>query len=103
MAEKNYQQNNYAEVIPLMVESGHIEVTTPADLNAFEAFDDQKCTQLTIVNTSGVMIRVQQDGAGVALNIPSPFAYTFFGITNANQLGVNCGSGQTTVQARWES
>ena len=92
-------------VIPSMTSGGNLAVTTNATGTTFNAFTSQACKQLNISNQTGVTIEVQQGGAGVALQIPTGAFYTFFGITNTNQLGIrrtDVSNTQVTVTARWE-
>ena len=93
-------------VLPLMASGGNLSVTTAATGTNYTAFGSQACKQLTISNQSGVTIEVRQGGAGVAFQIPTAAFYTFFGITNANQLDVrrvDTSNTQVTVTARWEN
>lgn len=92
-------------VIPLMTSGGNLSVTTNATGTTFNAFASQACKQLNISNQTGTTIEVQQGGAGVAFQIPSGAFYTFFGITNANQLAIrrtDVSNTTVTVTARWE-
>lgn len=93
--------------IPVMTSGGHISAATNGTTGAtFTAFGSQLCKQVTIVNDTGTKIEVQQDGAGVALPINDGTSFTFFGLTNANQLGVRRVDQTTvvaTVKARWEN
>jgi hypothetical protein len=93
-------------VLPLMASGGNLSVTTAATGTNFTAFASQACKQLTISNQSGVTIEVRQGGAGVAFRIPTAAFYTFFGITNANQLDIrrsDTSNTQVTITARWEN
>ena len=105
MLNKVLEIDNNA-VLPGMNLGGHLSVTTAATGTNYTAFGSQPCKQLTISNQSGTTIEVRQGGAGVAFQIPTAAFYTFFGITNANQLDVrrvDTGSAQVTVTARWEN
>jgi hypothetical protein len=98
--------NNRSPVIPSMFNGGNISVQTAATGTNYTAFASQVCKQLTISNQSGVTIEVRQGAAGVALQIPTGAFYTFFGITNANQLDVrrvDTQNTQVTITARWEA
>ena len=93
-------------VLPLMASGGNLSVTTAATGTTYTAFASQACKQLTISNQSGTTIEVRQGGAGVAFQIPTAAFYTFFGITNTNQLDVrrvDTSNTQVTVTARWEN
>ena len=96
-----------AHVSPVMAGGGgNISVQTAANGTDFVAFASQECKQLTISNSTGTEIEVRQDGAGVALPVFDSTYYTFFGITNANQLSVrrsDASTTQVTVTARWEA
>lgn len=98
--------NNRSPVIPSMVNGGNISVQTAATGTNYTAFASQVCKQLTLSNQSGVTIEVRQGAAGVALQIPTGTFYTFFGITNSNQLDVrrvDTSNTQVTITARWEA
>jgi len=98
--------NNRVPVLPSMTNGGNLAVTTNATGTTYTAFASQACKQLTISNQSGVVIEVRQGGGGVALQIPTGAFYTFFGITNANQLDVrrvDVSNTQITITARWEA
>jgi hypothetical protein len=98
--------NNRSPVIPSMFNGGNISVQTAATGTNYTAFASQVCKQLTLSNQSGVTIEVRQGAAGVALQIPTGAFYTFFGITNANQLDVrrvDTQNTQVTITARWEA
>jgi hypothetical protein len=89
-----------------MFNGGNISVQTAATGTNYTAFASQVCKQLTLSNQSGVTIEVRQGAAGVALQIPTGAFYTFFGITNANQLDVrrvDTQNTQVTITARWEA
>ena len=93
-------------VLPSMANGGNLAVTTNTTGTNYAAFASQVCKQLTISNQSGVVIEVRQGGAGVALQIPTGAFYTFFGITNTNQLDVrrvDVSNTQITITARWEA
>lgn len=93
-------------VAPAMGSGGNLSATTAAIGTNYTAFASQACLQATIVNDSGVTIEVQQGGAGVAIPVWDQTTFTFFGITNMNQLGVrrkDTSNVQVAVLARWES
>lgn len=71
-----------------VISAGNVLVATANPGTNYATFGAQVCTRLIIVNTSGVTIEVMQGGVGVALPIPNNAAFTFEGITNANQLSV---------------
>lgn len=98
--------NNRQPVLPSMVSGGNIAVTTAATGTNYTAFASQACKQLTLSNQSGVVVEVRQGAAGVALQIPTSAFYTFFGLTNTNQLDVrrtDVSNTQITLTARWEA
>jgi hypothetical protein len=98
--------SNQLAVLPSMANGGNLAVTTNATGTTYTAFASQACKQLTISNQSGVVIEVRQGGGGVALQLPTGAFYTFFGITNADQLGVrrvDTSNTQITITARWEA
>lgn len=96
---------NLVPVIPSMASGGNLSLTTNATGTTFNVFASQACKQLNVSNQTGVTIEVQQGGTGVAFQIPTNTFYTFFGITNTNQLGIrrtDTLNTQVTVTARWE-
>lgn len=93
-------------VLPSMASGGNIAVTTAATGTNFTAFASQVCKQVTLSNQSGTVVEVRQGATGVALQIPTGAFYTFFGITNANELHVrrtDLSNTQVTITARWEA
>jgi hypothetical protein len=100
------EPNQPLPVIPSMSTAGHLSVQTNATGTIYTAFASQECKQLTLSNQSGIVVEVRQGGSGVALQIPTGAFYTFFGITNANQLDVrrtDASNTQVTLTARWEA
>jgi hypothetical protein len=98
--------NSRQPVIPSMASGGNISVQTATLGTNYTAFSSQVCKQLTISNQSGTVVEVRQGAAGVALQIPTGAFYTFFGITNTNQLDVrrtDVSNTQITLTARWEA
>jgi hypothetical protein len=92
-------------IIPHMTAAGHLSVTTAAVGTNWTAYASQVCKQLTVSNQSGVNIEFRQGGAGVGFIVPTGAFYTFFGLTNANQLEarrVDTSNTQVSVTARWE-
>lgn len=98
---------NLLGIIPVRkTAGGHIALQTDAAGTDFVAFSSQACTQLTIVNDTGVNVEVKQGSGTIYLPVISNMAYKFEGITNANQLSVrrfDQNVAQVTVKARWES
>lgn len=94
-------------VVPCMNSGGHISQNTHATVGTtYVAFGNNACKQLTIFNNTGVAIEVQQGGAGVGVPIQDKTFFTFFGLTNSNQLAVrriDLTAGALTVQARFEN
>lgn len=93
-------------VTAVMSSAGHLGVTTAATGSNWTTFSSQVCKQLTISNDSGVSLEIQQGGSGVGLVVQDGTYYAFYGITNANQLGVrrkDVSNTTVTVTARWES
>lgn len=99
-------QKASATIVPEMQDGGNIQVVTSVTGATYTTFAAQATKQLTIVNATGTDIEVRQDGAGVALPIINGTAYPFYGLANANQLGVrriDNSNTPVTVKARWES
>lgn len=95
-------------VTPRLTTGGNLSVTTNnSNGSAYTAFANQVCSQLTISNDSAVTnIDVIQGGSGAAFEVLSGTYYTFFGLTNANQLSVRRNDLSNTaivVSARWEN
>lgn len=93
-------------VAPQMASGGNISAQTANPGTTYTAFGSQACKQLTVVNDTGTTILVQQGGAGVGVPIFDQSAFTFFGLSNANALGLkrkDDGNMQVTVAARWEA
>jgi hypothetical protein len=98
--------NSKQPVIPSMTSGGNLSVQTAATGTNWTAFASQALKQLTISNQTGVTIEFRQSGTGVGFQIPTGTFYTFFGITNANQLEarrVDTLNAQVTITARWET
>lgn len=98
--------NTIGGVVPLMGSGGMLAVATTATGANFILLASQACKQVTIANNTGVIIEIQQGAAGVALPIFVGSYFTFFGLTNANQLGMRRNDQAATVvtaQARWEN
>ena len=93
-------------VVPQMASGGHLAVTAAAAGTTFVAIAAQACKQLTVINNTGTVLEAQQGGSGVAVPIFAGQAFTFFGLTNANQLGlrrVDQSTTPVTAHARWEA
>jgi len=89
-----------------MTQGGNLSAQTPATGTNFAAFASQSCRQLTVSNQTGTTLEFRQGGSGVAFQVPSGAFYTFFGLQNADQLGVrrvDTSNTQVTVTARWEA
>ena len=98
--------NSKQPVIPSMTSSGNLSVTTAATGTNWTAFASQALKQLTVSNQTGTNIEFRQGGAGVGLIIPAGAIFTFFGITNANQIEArrtDTSNSQVTITARWEA
>ncbi|WP_374495337.1 hypothetical protein [Zoogloea sp.] len=92
--------------VPQLVSGGHVSAQTAVSGTGYTAFGAQACKQLTILNGTGVDIGVTVGGAGVEVPVLAGTYYTFFGLTNANQLSVrrvDASTTQVTVPARWEA
>jgi hypothetical protein len=91
---------------PAMTDGGHGQVQTAAVGTNWTALASQNCRQLTIANDTGTKLEVRQGGTGVGFPIFDSTYYTFFGLSNANQLEVrraDTSNTQVTVEYRWES
>jgi hypothetical protein len=98
--------NSKQPVVPSMTTGGNLSVQTAATGTSWTAFASQALKQLTISNQTGVTTEFRQSGTGVGFQIPAGTFYTFFGITNANQLEarrVDTLNAQVTITARWEA
>lgn len=93
-------------VVPQMGGGGHASVQTANPGTGYALLAAQACKQVTIINDTGTTILVQQGGAGVGVPVFDQTAFTFFGLTNANNLGVkrkDDSNTQVTVALRWEA
>lgn len=98
--------NGKQPVIPSMTAGGNLSVQTAATGTNWTAFASQALKQLTVSNQTGTNLEFRQGGAGVGFIVPNISIFTFFGITNANQIEVrrvDTSNTQVTVTARWES
>lgn len=76
--------------LPTVTSETTLSVTTTAAASdaAFAVFSSQSCTELVILNKTGVTLEYQRDGAGLTINIRPGQERRITGITNANQIGV---------------
>jgi hypothetical protein len=98
--------SNQMPVLPSMGSGGHLSLQTNATGTTYTAFGSQVCKQLTVSNQTGTTLEFRQGATGVAFQIPTGTFYTFFGLTNANQIDgrrVDTSNTQVTLTARWES
>ncbi len=92
--------------LPAMAAGANVSLTTNATGSNFQGFGSQACKQVTIVNDTGTKLDVRQDGGGALLRLPDGAIYTFFGLTNLNQLQVrrtDQSNTQVVVSGRWEA
>lgn len=100
---------------PVMDRGGNGSVATNATSGAaFTSLAAQACLQVTVRNkgvyssgslVAAVDIEVQQGAAGTVIMIPAGEDYTFYGLTDASQLGVRRGDNTNTavtILYRWE-
>lgn len=85
---------------PVLTAGGNISVDLTAGDDS--VIPSQACTQVTIANpdTDDIVNVIQ---GGVAFPVFPRSYVSFFGITNANQLTLNCPASAVTVGVRWES
>jgi hypothetical protein len=98
--------NGKAPVVPAMTSGGHLSAQTANPGTNWTTLSLAPCKQLTVSNQTGTTLEFRQGGAGAGFQVPTGAFYTFFGITNANQLEVrrvDQANTQVTVTARWES
>lgn len=98
--------NSKLSTIPAMTTGGNVSAQTTALGTTYQAFGSQACKQLTVSNQTGTTIEVQQGGTGVGFEIPTGAMMPFYGLSNANALGIrrkDQATTQVTVTARWES
>jgi hypothetical protein len=98
--------NSKQPVVPSMTSGGNLSVQTAAIGTDWSTFASQALKQLTVSNQTGTNIEFRQDGAGVGFIVPVSSIFTFFGITNSDQIEarrVDTSNTQVTVTARWES
>ncbi len=85
---------------------GHLSLQTNATGTTYTAFGSQLCKQLTVSNQTGTRMEFRQGASGVAFQVPDGAFYTFFGLTNANQIDArrfDTSNTQVTLTARWEA
>lgn len=93
-------------VLASFTNGGNLSVNSDPDGTTFVTFPAQACTQLTVINDTNFSFEVRQGGAGVAVPVLAQSSFTFFGVTNANQLSVRRKDNEPEVvgiYARWES
>jgi hypothetical protein len=95
---------------PEFLTSGILSLS--AGTTGYRAFASQPCKQLTISNQRStaaanlsVQILCQLNGVGPSITIPSGMAFTFYGLTNANQVAVDANTVIVpfTCRAVWSS
>lgn len=94
------------EVHPGFKSGGNLAVNTNVDGTGFVDLPSQACAQVTVVNDTDVTFEVRQGGAGAACPVLAQSSFTFFGVSNADQLSVrrkDRGTEVLEVCARWES
>ena len=64
----------------------------------------QTVSRVIIVNNASgaVAVSVQQDAAVAAIIVPAGQSFTFNGLQDASQLGLQAASGTPTITYRWE-
>lgn len=80
-------------------------MSTNANGTGFVALPAQACAQVTVINDTDVTFEVRQGGVGAAAPVLAQSSFTFFGVSNANQLSVrrkDQGTDVLEVCARWE-
>ena len=93
-------------VAPQLASGGNLSVQTDAAGANYTALSGQACKQVTIINDTGTKLQVRQGASGATVTIFDQAAFTFFGITNANQLQVrrkDTSNTQVTADVRWEA
>lgn len=93
-------------VVPRLNTGGELSLQSNASGATFNAFGSQACKQLTINNDTGTKIEVRTGAETVYQPILDGMSYTFYGITNANQLAyrrADLSNTQVTLKARWEA
>lgn len=96
---------NSGKVSVAMQDGGNLSIQTAANGTGYTAFPSKACSQLTIINDSGQKLEAQQGGSGEVIPIFDQNTFTFFGISNANQIAVrrkDTTATPVTVNARWE-
>lgn len=94
------------DVHPGFSAGGNLTVKTSSAGTTYTTFPAQACGQITVVNDLDVTLEVQQGGAGVGCPVLAQSSFTFFGVSNANQLSVrrkDQNVAQLDVYVRWEN
>lgn len=93
-------------VVPAMSSAGHVAAVTAATGSNWTAFGNNACKQLSVSNQTGTSLEFRQGGSGTGFPVPSGMFFTFYGLTNSNNLEVRrvdtLGT-QVTINARWEN
>lgn len=91
-----------AKVLPSI--GGNLAVTTAVDGSQFVTLPSQAATQVTVFNPTETIIEVRQGGSGVAVPVFPSTTFTFFGVSNANDLGIRRSDEGDPVEipVRWE-
>lgn len=84
------------DTVPSMTSGGNIAVTVRAQSVALPSHD---CRQITVSNSSDSDVSVSQ--SGVAFIVMARSYFTFFGLTNTNQLSLSSAI-EAAVSVRWE-
>lgn len=93
-------------VAPQLASGGNLSVTTNTTGTTYNPIAGQACKQVTIINDTGTKLQVRQGATGDTVTIFDQAAFTFFGITNANQLQVrrkDTSNTAVTADIRWEA
>ena len=83
---------------------GNLAVTTAVDGSQFVALPSQEASQVTIFNPTETNIEVRQGGSGAAVPVFPSTTFTFFGVSNTNDLGIRRSDegDPVDIPVRWE-
>lgn len=92
-------------VMPVIYQGQNANVASNATGSSWTVLSANTARQVTFGNNSGTTIEIQQDGNGPGFPIFDQNYFTFYGLTNTNQLAIRRADQSSTVVSinyRWE-
>lgn len=93
-------------VIPILSTAGHLSVTTASVGTNWTTLGSNPCKQLDVANLTGTTLEFRQGRSGVGFQVPTGMVYTFFALTNTDNLEVrrvDTSNTQVSFTARWSN